>query len=314
MKSGSKSQSNAKYILIGVIVLIFALMSFLGKSTWKKLINSTDAGSPQFSDVQSSEAALNDLSVHYIDVDQGDSTLIRYKDYNILIDAGKKDYGDAVVSYLNGLGIENLDLIIATHPDADHIGGMQYVLEHIHCNKYVLPQLPLSIKKTKTESSLISILRTMKVATEYAVNQKEYDFGEMRLTTFITEKQRDNKNDYSVVAKLTYKNSSFLFMGDAGKSTENEFMDASLPLKADVLKAGHHGSSKSTSEDFIKYVQPSIVVFSCGLDNEYGHPHNEVLTIMNKYDIKYFRTDYEGTVVIGTDGEKYFTATQGKSQ
>lgn len=310
--SKKQTSSKLKYIIIAVVLVIIAIINIIGKNSWKKLIKSTDAGSPQYSTVQSSEAATKDLSVHYIDVDQGDSTLIKFKDYNILIDAGKRDYGDTVVSYLNGLDIDNLDLIIATHPDADHIGGMQYVLEHIHCNKYIMPQLPSGIEKTKTEANLISILKVNKVNTEYAVNQKEYDFGDLKLTTFITEQERDNKNDYSVVAKVTYKNSSYLFMGDAGKTIENEFMDAGLDLKADVLKAGHHGSSKSTSDEFIKYVKPSIVVFSCGVDNEYGHPHNEVLTIMNKYDIKYFRTDYQGTVVIGTDGEKYFTATQGK--
>lgn len=310
--SKKQTSSKLKYIIIAVVLVIIAIINIIGKNSWKKLIKSTDAGSPQYSTVQSSEAATKDLSVHYIDVDQGDCTLIKFKDYNILIDAGKRDYGDTVVSYLNGLDIDNLDLIIATHPDADHIGGMQYVLEHIHCNKYIMPQLPSGIEKTKTEANLISILKVNKVNTEYAVNQKEYDFGEMKLTTFITEQKRDNKNDYSAVAKVTYKNSSYLFMGDAGKTIENEFMDAGLDLKADVLKAGHHGSSKSTSDKFIKYVKPSMVVFSCGVDNEYGHPHNEVLTIMNKYDIKYFRTDYQGTVVIGTDGEKYFTATQGK--
>lgn len=312
MKNNSKSTKKIIYITIAIAVVIVALVNIFGKNSWKKLMNFTDAGATEFSDVQASEAASKDLSVHYIDVDQGDSTLISYKNYHILIDAGKSDEGQTVVSYLNGLDIDNLDMIIATHPDADHIGGMKYVLEHIHCDKYLMPQLPSSIEKTKTETSLISILKVNKVNTEYAVNQKEYDFGDMKLTTFITELERDNKNDYSVVAKVTYKNSSYLFMGDAGKTIENEFMDAGLDLKADVLKAGHHGSSKSTSDKFIKYVEPSIVVFSCGVDNEYGHPHNEVLTIMNKYDIKYFRTDSQGTVVIGTDGEKYFTATQGK--
>ncbi len=307
-----KQNKNSKNIIFAIVVVLIVLFSIFGKNSWKKLIKSTDAGTPQYSSVQSSEAASKDLSVHYIDVEQGDSTLIRFKDYNILIDAGKSDYGDTVVSYLNGMDIEKLDLVIATHPDADHIGGMQYVLEHIHCDRYIMPQLPSNIKKTKTEANLISILKVNKINTEYAVNQKEYDFDDMKLTTFITEQQRDNKNDYSVVAKVTYKDSSFLFMGDAGKTIEKEFISAKYDLKADVLKAGHHGSSKSTSEDFVKYVQPSISVFSCGVDNEYGHPHNEVLTIMNKYDIKYFRTDYQGTVVIGTDGDKYFTATQGK--
>ena len=251
--------------------------------------------------------ASTNLSVHYIDVGQGDSTLIRYKNYSILIDAGKKEYGDTVVSYLEQQGTEKLDLIIATHPDADHIGGMQTVLERVPCDLYVMPQLPSNFNRTKTEASLISALRTMNVKSEYAVNKKEYNFKDLKVTTYMTEEDRANKNDYSVVTKVTYKNSSYLFMGDAGKDVENEFMNKNYNIKADILKVGHHGSFKSTSEDFLLAVKPIVAVISCGKDNEYGHPHNEVLSNLHKNNIKDYRTDIKGNIVISTDGSEYFT-------
>ena len=308
-KKNSKNNKAIISIIVLAILVISAFFTYGPKKLWHSLINSTDINSPSVSSVQLSEAASKRLNVHYIDVGQGDSTLIRFDNYNILIDCAKRSHSDDVLSYLDKLGVNSLDLVIATHPDSDHIGGFEDLLYQIKPKLYLLPQLPDSIKRTQTELTIINTLKTLKVKTEYAVNEKEYRFGDMLLTTYITSQEHDDKNDYSIVTKVTFKDSSYLFMGDAGKSVENEFMNKGFDLSADVLKAGHHGSSKSSSVKFIKYVQPSFCVFSCGEGNDYGHPHSEVLQIIKRFNISSFRTDLQGSIVIGTDGSRYFTAT-----
>ena len=309
-KQKRKNKKIPAIIIVAIVLIISAIFTFGSKNRWKTFIAQTDEETASAVSVQSSEAAKQALSVHYIDVDQGDSTLICFGEYHILIDCAKKAYADNVYSYLDSLGVEKLDLVIATHPDSDHIGGFADLIYKIKPDLYVLPQMSADIKKTQTELTLLNTLKTMKVKTEYAVNEKVYTFGDMKLTTYITERPQTDKNEYSVVAKAEYKNASYLFMGDAGKTVEKEFMQNKYPLKSDILKAGHHGSSKSSSSKFIKYVKPQYCVFSCGFDNDYGHPHNEVLQIMKKQKINYFRTDFQGTIVIGTDGEKYYTATE----
>ena len=309
-KPKSKNKKIVASILAAVVLIISAIFTFGSKNQWKTLIAYTDDETASAVSVQSSEAAKQDLSVHYIDVDQGDSTLICFGEYHILIDCAKKAYADNVYSYLDSLEIDKLDMVIATHPDSDHIGGFADLLYKIKPDLYVLPQMSADIKKTQTELTLLNTLKTLKVKTEYAVNEKVYTFGDMKLTTFITEKPQTDKNEYSVVTKVEYKNASYLFMGDAGKTVEKEFIEHKYPLKSDILKAGHHGSSKSSSSKFIKYVKPRYCVFSCGLDNDYGHPHSEVLQIMKKQKIDYFRTDLQGTIIIGTDGNRYYTATE----
>ena len=310
MKKASKNKTITASVSAVIVLLISAIFTFSPKHLWKKIIGSTDPGTVAVSQVQGSEAANQPLSVHYIDVGQGDSTLIRFENYNILIDCAKKAEAQNVYDYLEQLEVDHLDLAIATHPDADHIGGFAELINRVKPDLYLLPQLPDSIKKTQTELTLLNTLRTMKVKTEYAVNAKEYHFGDLILTTYITEQIHEDKNDYSIVTHIRYKNASYLFMGDAGKKVENELMSAGCPLQADVLKAGHHGSSKSTSMKFVKYVLARYCVFSCGLDNEYGHPHSEVLQIMKKQKINCYRTDESGTVVIGTNGNQYSISTE----
>ncbi|MBR0414377.1 MAG: MBL fold metallo-hydrolase [Clostridia bacterium] len=306
-------KSNKKIIIsiaVAIVLLISALFTFSPKKLWQKAMRSTDATSTAVAEVLDSDAARQPLSVHYIDVGQGDSTLIRFENYNILIDCAKKAEAQNVYDYLEQLEIDHFDLAIATHPDADHIGGFAALLNTVKPDLYLLPQLPDSIKKTQTETTLINTLKTMKVKTEYAVNAKEYRFGDLVLTTYLTQQVHDDKNDYSIITHIRYKNATYLFMGDAGKTVEKELMKNKAPIQADVLKAGHHGSSKSSAANFVKYVHPRYCVFSCGLDNDYGHPHNEVLSIMKKQKIEYYRTDESGTVVIGSDGSHYVIATQ----
>ena len=311
MSKPSKKNNKLIGIIAGAVILIIsAIFTFGPKNVWKSTIAQTDTKTAQTAQIQQSDAAAQPLSVHFIDVDQGDSTLICFEGHHILIDCAKQAYAENVYAYLEGLEIDSLDMVIATHPDADHIGGISGLLDMMKPQVYLLPQISPNIKKTQTELTLLNKLKTYNVHTEYAVNEKVYTFGEMRLTTYITQLEQDDKNEYSIVTKVEYQNASYLFMGDAGKSVEKEFMRNNAPLQADVLKAGHHGSSKSSSRDFISYVHPRYCVFSCGLDNDYGHPHNEVLKIMKKQKVTCYRTDYNGTVVIGTDGSHYTTACE----
>ncbi|MBR2590640.1 MAG: MBL fold metallo-hydrolase [Clostridia bacterium] len=297
-------------VIAAVVLIISAVLTFGSKNTWKSFISKTDENTAAIGQLADSEAAAQPLSVHYIDVDQGDSTLIRFGEYNILIDCAKKAYSENVLTYLERLGVDSLDLVIGTHPDADHIGGFTDLFTQIKPKLYVLPQISSKIEKTQTELTLINTLKTMKISTEYAINEKVYTFGEMKLTTYLTQSEHTDKNDYSVVAKVEYKNASYLFMGDAGKAVENEFMKLKDPLQADILKAGHHGSSKSSSKKFVKYVSPEYCIFSCGADNDYGHPHSEVLEIMKKQKVQCYRTDISGSIVIGSNGQNYFIATE----
>lgn len=296
-------------ITLAVLIVISVILTFVTKN-WRTVINSTDSNLPSLSAVLDSDAQKSKLFVDFIDVGQGDCTLIKYGKYNILIDCAKSQSENRVLDFLNAVNVTKLDLAIETHPDSDHIGGFSYVLSNVKCDLFLMPMLPKRFERTDTELTLISTLKTQKIKTEYAVDNKEYRFGDLKLVTYISLNEHEDKNDYSIVSKLTFKNASYLFMGDAGEEVEDELIKRGVDLSADILKAGHHGSNKSTSEAFIMAVKPSVAVFSCGLNNEYGHPSKDVLKTANNYNIKIFRTDTEGTIAIGTDGEKYYSATE----
>ncbi len=314
------TKKSLKYIITILLALMIAAASFLlshfktddtYNNIWDELIAKTDINYSAAKSLINSEAGTKDLSVSYIDVDQGDATLIRHKKYSILIDCGKAEYEESVYNFLNACGIKRLDMIIATHPDSDHIGGFYDLLNGgIKCDLFVMPQIPDQVEKTATEIKLINILKTMNIKTEYAVCGKQYNFGEMKFITYVTNGSFDDTNSYSIVTKIQYKDSSFLFMGDASKTIENEFISEGYSLRADILKVGHHGSAKSTSKKFLAYVKPLGAVISCGKDNSYGHPHREVIDNLNDSNIQYYRTDEQGTVIIGTDGSKYFSAVE----
>ena len=297
-------------VISSLIVIISAIFTYGPAKLWDTLIHGTDLNAYSVGELQESTAAKQELSVHFIDVDQGDSTLIHFGEYNILIDCAKKAYAPNVINYLQSFDVDHLDLVIATHPDADHIGGFGDLFYQIKADRYLMPQLPDSIKRTQTELTVLNTLKTLKIKTEYAVNGKTYHFGDLKLTTYLSEKEHEDKNDYSIITKVEYKDASYLFMGDAGKTVEKELMRNGVDFHAGVLKAGHHGSSKSTSEKFIKNVHPEYCVFSCGAGNDYGHPHSEVLELMHKYAVTYYRTDQNGSVVIGTDGKTFFVASE----
>ncbi|OMC76821.1 MBL fold metallo-hydrolase [Paenibacillus odorifer] len=250
------------------------------------------------------------LQVYFFDVGQGDSTLIRTPNNQyVLIDGGNNDQGKNVVKYLNALGVKTLDALVATHPDADHIGGLDDVLKALDVKSVYAPKVSHT---TETYKDFLTAVknegRTIKAVTKgvtIPLTGVEAKF----LAPIKT--YGDNINDWSAVLKVTYKNKSFLFTGDAEKASENDMLADGMNLKADVLKVGHHGSSSSTSKAFIDSVKPQYAVISVGKNN-YGHPDSGILTRLKNANTSVLRTDQKGTITAISDGNKItFTSTKG---
>ncbi|WP_434641837.1 stalk domain-containing protein [Thermoanaerobacterium thermosaccharolyticum] len=245
---------------------------------------------------------IGKLTVSYIDVGQGDSILIQTPSgKNMLIDAGVSEMGSTVVSYLKSKGINKLDVVIATHPHDDHIGGMPDVINTFNIGTFYMPKVTTN---TNAFENLLNALKNKNVNSVYVKARNNINLDSDITAKFLAPNSSsyDNLNNYSAVIKLTYKNVSFLFTGDAEKESEQEMLNKGYNLKADVLKVGHHGSDTSTTADFLKAVSPKYAVISVGKNNDYGHPNQSVLDRLNNAGIKIFRTDLNGTVVATTDG------------
>lgn len=246
-------------------------------------------------------------SVYFLDVGQGDSELIRLKTgENILIDAGTPETAQELADYLADLGVSKIDCLIATHPHADHIGGMEQIVDRFSIGKIYMPRIPDSqIPTTATYEKLLTAIdrKGLKITAAKA-GTVIFDTGEEKLEIFAPNSEKyGDLNSYSIVTMLTSGEKRFLFTGDAESDSEKEMVKKGYDLRCDVLKCGHHGSSTSTSAAFLKAAGPSAAVISCGLNNDYGHPHKEVVDRLKKAGVTIYRTDQEKTILAQCDGK-----------
>lgn len=247
---------------------------------------------------ESVEKYTRPLSVHFIDVGQADCSLIVLPDGRyMLIDAGNNGDGDLISEYLNNLNITKIDYLVATHPHEDHIGSIDTVIQSFTIGKLYMPDAK---SDTKTYRDVISAIEEngVELITAYA-GTTIYADENMNITAVAPVKSYSDLNNSSIVIRLTYKNSSFLFTGDAEELSEK---DITATVSADVLKVGHHGSNTSTSDAFLSEVDPMYAVISCGRNNKYGHPHSETLEKLENDDVTIYRTDTMGTLVCTTTG------------
>lgn len=244
------------------------------------------------------------LVIHYIDVGQGDCELIQINNKNLLIDAGTTESTNTVIDYLKKQGITKLDYVIATHPHEDHIGGMAKVIKSFDIGSFYAPAITTN---TKTFENMVSALKKKNMKIQTAKSGVSLDLGintECIFLAPVSKKYTDNDlNLYSAVVKITYGTTKFLFTGDAQKLNEKEMTDKNFDISADVLKVGHHGSHTSTSTEFLNKVSPKIAIISCGVNNDYGHPHKETLDSLKKAKCTIYRTDKDGTIIIESDGK-----------
>ena len=248
------------------------------------------------------------LIVHFIDVGQGDSTLLESAGEFVLIDAGEKEYGDDVVDYLRSRCADTLKYVIATHPHSDHVGGLTKVINTVSTQNFITSETD---QTTRTWLNVLDAVDRNDVNYIDAEPGATYSFGEAEFTVLgpLSQSSSGYNND-SVVIRAACGDIRFLLTGDAEKQSEKELLNAGTDLKADVLKCGHHGSSSSSTAKFLKAVRPTYAVISCGEDNDYGHPHKETLQKLEMLGCTVYRTDEDGTVIAYTDGHTLSFSTE----
>ena len=282
----------SKKSILFIILFLFASIGYFLYNN-NNFSFALEDGSSKFS-----EDINEELEVYFLDVGQADSLLIRNKDKNMLIDAGNNNDGDYLVSYFKSIGIEKFDYVVGTHAHEDHIGGMDNIIDNFEIGKFYMPD---KITTTKTFRDVLDALERKQIKFNVPEIGDELSFGDVNIRVIYVSSD-DELNDTSIVLKLIYKDISMLFMGDASTKVEEKIL--LQDLKSDVLKVGHHGSIYSTSEDFIKEVEPKISIIEVGKNNNYGHPRYEVIERLKNIGSKVYRTDEDGTIKVSSDGEK----------
>lgn len=248
----------------------------------------------------------SDCSIHFIDVGQGDSALIISDGQTILIDAGENDKGRVVASYLNRLKIKKIDLLIATHPHSDHIGGMDTIINEFEIGQILMPKLPNKlVPTTRTYTDVLTAIANKGLKITPAKVGMTFEFGRGKLKVLGPVEDFEELNDTSLVAQFVYDNDeTILFTGDMEMNAEKVLLETKPNIKSDILKVAHHGSSSSTHRNFFEAVDPTYCVISVGDGNKYNHPNKSVLKLIKEYNKQLYRTDYDGSIVFHiVDGE-----------
>ena len=323
-----KHKPNSKLVrIIITLAIIFLTGGFIGSIVEDKFggnnetITTFQGEGTESNDNNASASVNGELKVHFIDVGQADSILIENKGEYMLIDTGNNADSDLVVNYIKDKNIKNLKYVVGTHPHEDHIGGLDKVIDNFNIGTLYMPKVTAT---TKAFKDVVASAKSKNLKFTTPNVGEKFTLGDSTCTIFAPNSESyEDMNDYSIVIKLEYGSTSFLFTGDAEAESEKEILDKKFDLKSTVLKVGHHGSHTSTSDEFLNQVNPTYGVIMVGQDNDYGHPRQNVMDRLKNKGIKVYRTDEQGTIIATSDGKEvkfnvkpgsYKGLTKGKSK
>ena len=238
------------------------------------------------------------LILTMFDIGQAECFLIEKGDVIALIDCGKATQGKNIVDSIRKRGISKIDYIFITHPHEDHMGGMLEIINNFQVGKIILPNINQRKLTAKWYKKIMNQLAQGNYQIEIAETNKKYNLENAEIKIISERFQGNNINNYSTVLKVTYGQNSIIMTGDAESGVEKELLKRNVNIESTILKVGHHGSKTATIEEFIEAVNPIYALISCGLNNRYNHPSQEVIERINKKGIKLYRTDEYGDVVM----------------
>lgn len=248
------------------------------------------------------EYSSDNMIIHYIDVGQGDCILIQANDKNMLIDSGPSSSRNRLTKYLKKLNISKFDYVIATHPHEDHIGNMSTIIDAFNIVNFYAPKVYDNSKSF--EDMIYSLKKKNLKITPIKRGTDDINLGNNTNVSVFSpiNDSYDNLNNYSPIIKIEYGNTSFLFTGDAEKEVEESIIKNNDNINCDVIKIGHHGSSTSTSSNFLKAANPSAAVICVGKNNVYNHPNKETLNLLKENNLSIYRTDLNKNIVLISNG------------
>lgn len=252
------------------------------------------------------QASADKMYVSFIDVGQGNCTLLRCGGKAILVDSGEVGAAQTVINYIKNLGIDELNCVLVTHPHTDHMGAMTKILYEFKIDDLIMPEIPEEIIPTnKTYEKFLTAVSDNAGNVIAAKPGETYSYGEMKLEIFAPLRDYDILNDMSAVSRISYGDTSVMFTGDATTTVEKDLLKKNINYSATVLNVGHHGSKTSSSEAWLRAVNPKYAVISCGVNNDYGHPHSLITKRLEEFGIEYFETDLLGTIVFESDSKNF---------
>ena len=291
--------------IIGVIVYILDFTGVSSISEIKNVFGATDGVKPVDSD----------FAVYYLDAGQSDCTIVICDDKVLMIDCGTYNQLNTIRQSIHSLEIDKIDYMLITHQHDDHMGSATDLLNDLKVENFIMPKLAQSNNVTsKTYNVLINSLDSKNINKIVAQDCKSFMLGEALVEILSPVTQSNNLNNMSVVVKITYGNTEFLFQGDAESKIENDLLRSDYDIDVDVLKVGHHGSKTSSTDKYLDATSPQIAIISSGYGNNYGHPNGTILERFEQEGITAFSTFLNGDITVSSDGKIITVYTQNNNE